>query len=1687
MELKVYSQDKQVKAIFAPSDSSTHQKAIQEDNVLSLSCIHYSCIPLDVNDYVDFLGERFWITEKYVPKQVSSLEWSYECKFYGIESMIKRALVLKTVDGENEVSFSLTAPARDHLELIVENINRVLGTTDWKAGECLATDNLVIEYKGTYCDEGLKKIAEEAKTEWWVDGLTVNISRCEHGQDIPLSYGNGLTKLEKSTANNVKFFTRLFPIGSTRNIDSSVYGHTRLQLPDGQKYVEQNLQYGIIEHSEESAFSGIYPKRIGTVASVRYEEKTDDDGEPFTKYYFTDTGLTFDPNDYEIGGLVKHVSFQDGSELAGRDFEVNFNSKTHEFEIIPQYPYDDGTQLPGGLLVPKPGDKYILWNIRMPDEYYAIAEAEYSAAVASYMEEHKLDKAVYKGTTDYIELAQRETGLSIGQRIRLESWQHFPDVGYRNSRITKITRKLNNPSQAEIDISDVLSKGTMNQIEDSIEAVRNYTQTATSAFPDIVRSWENTPASDYNLFSSKKSEREFVNKRKKDVAQKLIGFLEGIYTGDFVSGLSGGSGARIDEKGYAEMTGLVLREFLEVPELRFNRVDVISGELWNSAVFGIIESVDVENQIAKIKLEEGELNGLHVNDFLRGIFHNIEGGNVTTEDIDGCGFPILPGFTTVYFTPVELLPDGKSIRYALKPGTTAHPCKAMKFAGYGHPTDKTRQSSAYSTRTYKRYLKDVSTWEIDPGKHVAMQFGDCSGLIINGKDMSGYSAYLNNIYITGVIEWLEDHKDDFKGEDGKDAYSVALSSYDAVIAVNSEGKIDSSLYDVINIVSGTEMAYAGDHQITATKYKIQTTIQAYCGEKVLQQSDVVGTGKYLVEIVPKGCEFTVADGVVTITKVMVDKATLDITVNCEGMAVFTKTFTLTRVYGEKGFAGNDGKDIEFIFLRSKAPEADIPLSENTDGFIPEGWTDNPVGVTSVYVYELISRRIKINGIWGAFSTPAPWSRYANDGVSPYFLNLTNDSATVAADKNGHITDYSLAATTAQLFVGQEVCECTFEVDRITEGATFVQDGANFQVTGIPDNIDNVQLIIAAKVGENIVGSVSFNVSKARTGADGKDVTIHYLQLSASIVKRGNDGIVDVSFIDVVAMQKTGNLDPVESTNTTIRYKRSDDEDWVTGNKVTITNNTIFIDIELLSNSGTLLDSERIPVVSDGNNGDDGKDGVGFEIIFIRQKTDRVPDTPLSKNQDGYVPDGWTNDQQGTSVTWPYEFSSRRRKVGGIWGAFSTPVIWSRYSYDGDDAYSVALSSYEDVITLNSKGEIDSSLYDIINIVAGNELVYAGDSQVVTKKYKIQTSVYAFHGAIKLEYADVATTGKYSVTITAYGCQYSVIAGVITITRITQDKASLDIVVNCEGKITVTKTYTVTRVWNGLDANLLPWIEDWDSNKNKFGDDYVISPKIFSGEKNPTTAALTGVALGRGVVTVDGVKKTGLFGIKNGKLTFELDAETGDATFRGTVYADAGKLGGIKIDGDSLTNDGFDNDAYIILRNDRTKAFAGMGGNLLPATSGGISAVARFENNRIVKGDAYSPSNIAMYLEASGSDGDNIALMVTKGRMDVPGLLMGGRVAIVNNAITMPYQYGPWRNYRISRPNDLGFIIEHNLGHSRYYVTATLCDVGSRNDMGLTGLIDVFEIRDNYFRVLVCTRDGTSVAKGFSFSIIGDNR
>lgn len=226
-----------------------------------------------------------------------------------------------------------------------------------------------------------------------------------------------------------------------------------------------------------------------------------------------------------------------------------------------------------------------------------------------------------------------------------------------------------------------------------------------------------------------------INVKIKAVIQKLIAedatFSKEISSKDYVQNLLGWL---ITPEGHIDAKSLRLRDFLEVPELRYNRVSIVSGEEWNAPGGGIIESVDVANKTVHLKLEPGEVSQVEIDDICKGVFNNDT------------------GFQTAYFRITEKI-DNASFKYVLRSGYTFNPCKAMHFVAYGNFTNAERQKSCYSTQNYIRFLKGVNNWEITK-EMIAMQLGDLSNLKLFGIDMSGHSAYLNRVYMTGTIRQI---------------------------------------------------------------------------------------------------------------------------------------------------------------------------------------------------------------------------------------------------------------------------------------------------------------------------------------------------------------------------------------------------------------------------------------------------------------------------------------------------------------------------------------------------------------------------------------------------------------------------------------------------------------------------------------------------------------------------------------------------------------------------------------------------------------------------------------------------------------------------------------------------------------------------------------------------------------------
>lgn len=240
----------------------------------------------------------------------------------------------------------------------------------------------------------------------------------------------------------------------------------------------------------------------------------------------------------------------------------------------------------------------------------------------------------------------------------------------------------------------------------------------------------------------------------------------------FVPGIAGGIGGKIDGEGNGELKSLRVREFLEATEYRHNRVSINVGNQWRAPGGGVIEEVipdtDLDGNLLPsgtivLHLEDGEIGAVDYDDICQGIFHDSAtiGNNSKDNFDDGIGNFRFAGFFSSYFRITELIDSdsgNSKFRYTLrnddKWAALYHPCAMMTFVAYGNFTKKDRQNSRYSTLTYERYLQNVNDWTFTQS-NIAAQFGDLSNLNVFGLDMTGYSAYLDNVYFSGTIQQIE--------------------------------------------------------------------------------------------------------------------------------------------------------------------------------------------------------------------------------------------------------------------------------------------------------------------------------------------------------------------------------------------------------------------------------------------------------------------------------------------------------------------------------------------------------------------------------------------------------------------------------------------------------------------------------------------------------------------------------------------------------------------------------------------------------------------------------------------------------------------------------------------------------------------------------------------------------------------
>lgn len=693
MELEIYDRQGALKRKVSPDSSSRWTEEVGAEFVVTVNFTTWEFFVLSVGDYVEISGKRFSIRKEYRPKKTDTQKYTYNISFYGREHDMQDLLFCRLNQGEDDLEsvFAYDGTPMEMLEKLVANMNRNTDGVTWRAGQAVTGDRKTINFNGLFCWDAAGEIAGAWETEWWLDGEYLNIGKCEHGERVTLGYMKGLKTglTQNENSNSIKWFTRLIPVGSTKNIDPSKYGYTHLQLPSRDKYIDLNTQLGLKEHREEAAFQDIFPHRLGTVSSVRSEEQTNKDGKKYTVYYVKDKDLPFNPDEYMIGEEVIHITFESG-DLSGREFECNWHNDTQEFEIINIYP-DENTQIPGGNIIPNIGDTYILTNIRMPDEYYPIAEEQYKQAVDSFLTEYSKDISIYSGNTDYIHVDKNSVPLSLGQRVRLEDAQYF-EAGYLDTRITRIERKLGNLSEASIDCSSAVSTSWKSSVDSTLN---NLEYTLAQEMADNVRllkTGDMESPSDYTAFSSLRAIATFLCKDRPDRTNFLLKF------GDFIDSMIAGKGAGIYPDGRGQFERLEVRGSAVFKEVIYNRLNAQEGDTSYSEN-GVIESVTLESDgTYTLKLRkrwENDFTAFQEGDVVYGIVNNLfSTGEYYTSWVRVLSKNIAANSISVLVYPDSEVPGGRNYP----------PTELMIITRRGNAINEDRQSYWYLSATTDKCL-----------------------------------------------------------------------------------------------------------------------------------------------------------------------------------------------------------------------------------------------------------------------------------------------------------------------------------------------------------------------------------------------------------------------------------------------------------------------------------------------------------------------------------------------------------------------------------------------------------------------------------------------------------------------------------------------------------------------------------------------------------------------------------------------------------------------------------------------------------------------------------------------------------------------------------------------------------------------------------------------------------------------
>lgn len=594
----------------------------------------------------------FELTSSYFPKHNDSDGYDYEMQMDAYYMSWKNKICkYRPQHGANETSFNLTTTVGVHMNVILGNL-KALGLTyngkdfsvDYTTYNNKAFDvqkRFLIEYGSISILDALNAICSEdaLNCEWWIDGSIIYLGYCEMEGQTTFEQDVNVLSMSYSESKST-YITRLYAFGSDRNIPKGYFtgadadvttdgvATDYLMLPN--KEVDSDGFYakdGYLENvnvvkNDKQAIEGVvmfeeeYPKVESVVSSIKTYDSTVDneDGTKTTQTFWQVTSTDSFTNSFKESwiksNLTLGIKFTSGA-LMGMEFDVSFKviDKANYFEIVANDTY--GRTLPDGVMCPKVGDKFFLYNwdaTKITDtDLIPTAQLSLFDRAKQYYQKTMISNSNFTCTMDGEKFYNDGTYdyHPLGEQVKLIN-DMFAQVDadgkhYRNSRIIGMEIPLDIPyDHPQYTVGEKAATSRLGKLEDKVDSIKvngmqiGGTGSGNGGGVYVIGMNDTTPASDSNVYSARRSRMEFVSRLLDNTAkgtitwEKVQKFFSGLLVGN-PNNENGGSWIP-DTEGRSHL----ITDYLEVrmkaifEELVINKTSTIGGKEIISPAGGVV-------------------------------------------------------------------------------------------------------------------------------------------------------------------------------------------------------------------------------------------------------------------------------------------------------------------------------------------------------------------------------------------------------------------------------------------------------------------------------------------------------------------------------------------------------------------------------------------------------------------------------------------------------------------------------------------------------------------------------------------------------------------------------------------------------------------------------------------------------------------------------------------------------------------------------------------------------------------------------------------------------------------------------------------------------------------------------------------------------------------------------------------